>query len=145
MIRRGAQTREDSGVSIVTGFILNLGIATVAISLLLLLVAEPFTTVVESTRQNQLEVTSETLTAEFERADRLAQRGMEGNVSLEQPNVEYTATVDDSELRIQSDNVEVTSEYEVRTDPPDETEFTPRDDVQIRMEGDDGIEVVVNR
>lgn len=141
--------REDdsrSAVSITTGFIVNLGIATVAISMMLYVMQGPMTNLADDTKEKQLEVSSERIVSELERADRMARLGGDGEVRLDQPGVEYNVRFNDSvdpiEIDVYAEGVVVTSQYTGVTpiDPEDFDSSHPvvfdyeEDEIDVRIE-----------
>jgi len=136
--------RPNEGVSITTGFILNMGIAFIAISIMLLTMQGPMEEITESTRETQIRVTGEAIVADFERADRLV-RSLDDpdiEVEIEQPNVEYSVNVSSDELHMMTDNLNVTVEYggEKALDP--DSDFSSSADASITYD-DSADELVV--
>lgn len=88
---------DDEAVSITTGFIINLGIATVAVSIFLFHLQGLFVDVTDRSAETQLSVAGERLAEEIERVDRLSNRQgqSEINATVELPRFEsrYTAEI----------------------------------------------------
>jgi len=126
-------------VSITTGFILNMGIATVVTSLLLFSLQGPFEDIRESTKETQLEVTGERIVANLEAADRLERRGGTGEIPLDQPDVQYRAELSPgtNSVVLTSDRARVNLSYTGENDLPD-AEFSPSQDVDVVYDNSSG-------
>lgn len=80
MIRRNNST---DAVSISTGYIINLGVATIAVSIFLLLLQGVFADVTETASETQTSVVGEKLAEEIESVDRLAKKTGDGSPTAE--------------------------------------------------------------
>ncbi len=141
MIRRGS---DETGVSITTGFIINLGVATIAIGFMLFISQGTLTDVVDTTEENQLRVTGEQIVSDLERADRLARSGGEGTIDMEQPDVSYNVRItedtgnDNYLVNISSSRVLVSLQYTGEADVEDTpVEFSSRQNVRVSYEEDE--------
>lgn len=135
MIRR----QTDKAVSITTGFILNMGIATVVISLLLFSSQGVLVSIQEGTKETQMEVTGERIVANLEAADRLEREGSTGEIKLDQPGVGYNVELSEAtdSVVLTSDRSRVNLTYSGENDLPDE-EFSSTEDVVIVYDNSSG-------
>lgn len=80
MIRRGGNERDDAALSILIGYIVNLGVAALVVSLTFLLLQGAFNDVRGTAAQAEMVSVGENLASEIERVDVLSQRST-GNVT----------------------------------------------------------------
>ena len=72
---RTASRTDDEAVSVLVGYIVNIGIATLVISLTLLLLQGAFTDVRDRAVESEMQAIGESFAGEIERVDVLSQRG----------------------------------------------------------------------
>ncbi len=64
--------RSDEGSSIVTGYVVNLGIATVMVAMILFMMQGIFTDIFNAASESQIRVAGESISSDIQKADRLA-------------------------------------------------------------------------
>ncbi|MDZ7687355.1 MAG: hypothetical protein U5J64_01305 [Halobacteriales archaeon] len=87
---------DDTAVSVLIGYIINIGIATIVVSLTLLLLQGAFTDVRDRAVESEMEAVGESFAGEIERVDILSQRGSSGvstTVKVPQSETPYRMTV----------------------------------------------------
>jgi len=137
----------EKAVSITAGFIINLGIATTLIALMFFLFQGLFTQVQDDTAGSEIRVVGEKVSAELEKADRLAQQG-NGTIETKLPTFEqsYRLTItgeSDGQVILNSGSVQTDVNYSVRSDIVDEYSAANGGTINIRYEnaGDGRIEL----
>ena len=80
MIRRGEGERDDAALSILIGYIVNLGVAALVVSLTFLLIQGAFDDVRGTAAQAEMKSVGENLASEIERVDVLSQSST-GNIT----------------------------------------------------------------
>ena len=137
----------EKAVSITAGFIINLGIATTLIALMFFLFQGLFTQVQDDTAGSEMRVVGEKVSAELEKADRLAQEG-NGTITTRLPTFErsYTMTItgdSDGQVILNSGSAEVSVNYSVKSDIDDEYGNSNGGRIEMRYEnvGDGRIEL----
>ena len=120
--RKEENTRRDRAVSVTTGFIINLGIATTLIALMFFLFQGVFAQVQDDTAGSEMRVVGEKVSSELQKADRLAQQG-DGEIEIDLPSFEqsYSLNIEETddgngEITVNSGSVEVTVGYSVQSD-----------------------------
>jgi len=108
---RTTKRDRDDGSSITTGFVLNMGIATVAVSIMLLTLQGPMETIYDNTQETQMRVVGENIASEFERADRMLRDGGDPEVKVEIPDGDYEVRVRNNEIHLIGSRSNVTAEY----------------------------------
>jgi hypothetical protein len=137
----------EKAVSITAGFIINLGIATTLIALMFFLFQGLFTQVQDDTAGSEMRVVGEKVSAELEKADRLAQEG-NGTITTRLPTFErsYTMTItgeNDGQVILNSGSAQVSVNYSVKSDIDDEYGNSNGGRIEMRYEnvGDGRIEL----
>lgn len=107
----------DRAVTVTTGFIINLGVATTLIAVMFFLFQGVFAQVQDQTAGSEMRVIGEKVSSDLQKADRLAQRG-NGTVEMDLPEFEqvYTVTVTgdkDGQVILDSGTMEVSVNYSV--------------------------------
>lgn len=110
--------RREKAVSITTGFILNVGIATIAVSIILVSLQGFFTGVQDDSKETEMRVVGERVAWELEKANRLANDTTGGNVTIETDDVAaYRIQIKEESLRLDSSrggsNVNVSHDAEI--------------------------------
>lgn len=128
----------EKAVSVTAGFIINLGIATTLIALMFLLFQGIFTQVQDDTAGSEMRVVGEKVSAELEKADRLAQQG-DGTIDMRLPTFEqsYTMTITgerNGQVILDSGTMEVAVNYSVQSDIDDEYSTSNGGRVEIGYE-----------
>lgn len=124
MMRDRERTEDEEAISVLVGYVVNLGVAAAVVGLTLFLLQGAFTDVRGNAVEAEMEAVGENLAGEIERVDVLGQRGG-GNVSttarLPTASRPYTADVTSSAggngrivLSSGSDSVEVGFQNETR-------------------------------
>ena len=111
--------KTDDAVSITTGYIINVGVATIAISIFLFLLQGVFTDITGTASETRMRIVGEDLAGEIESVDRLAQRksGTEPSSVITLPSFDrgYTVTVTaedgDGILRLQTGGTNIAVGY----------------------------------
>ena len=137
----------EKAVSITAGFVINLGIATTLIALMFFLFQGIFTQVQDDTAGSEMRVVGEKVSAELEKADRLAQQG-NGSIDTRLPTFEqsYTVTItgeSDGQIILNSGAAEATVNYSVQSDIDDEYSTSNGGRIEMRYAnvGDGRIEL----
>jgi len=133
--------REDSAVSIVMGYVINMGVATVVISVFLLYLQGPMTDVVESTQESELEVIAEQISNDIQTAERAATTsgGAQGRMEVSSPRVErgYTVRVGGGQVNVTSNRRRVTADYNVSSVDVEGAEFSSSESPILRYNSTD--------
>lgn len=137
----------EKAVSITAGFIINLGIATTLIALMFFLFQGLFTQVQDDTAGSEMRVVGEKVSAELEKADRLAQEG-NGTITTRLPTFEqsYSLTItgeSDGQVILNSGSIQADVNYSVQSHIVDEYSTANGGSIKIRYEnvGDGRIEL----
>ncbi len=140
--------QEDSGVSITTGFILNLGIAVIAMSVFFYLGQGVYTNVQDQTAGTEIRVIGQKIAQDLESADRLSEFS-EGTIERDYPRIEHSYTVNvthdnasgNGTLELSARGVEATIDFYAENDvAPGKFEFTDTTTLDINY-GPGGIRV----
>lgn len=104
-------------VSVTTGFILNIGIATIAVSLILFSLQGLFTDLRENSQETQMSVVGEKMIWEMEKVDRMARlhEGSEGEVFVDASEVDiaYTMYIYEDNMTIESPDNSIVLKHDV--------------------------------
>lgn len=104
--------RRQQAVSITTGFILNFGIATIAVSIVLFTMQGFYTDLADDARETELHVAGERVVWELEKTDRIAQEGPDTDsmmyFSSDEIDQSYTFTVYEDNVTLYSGSNMVT-------------------------------------
>lgn len=90
---RRQTTTDTEAVSITTGYIINIGMGVVAISVLLFSLQGIFTDITDSAAETELSVVGEKVANEIEKVDRIAQRGGAADTQVRLPRFNNVYTV----------------------------------------------------
>jgi hypothetical protein len=83
----------ERAVSISTGYIINMGMGVVAISILLFSLQGIFTDITDMAAETEMEVVGEKVANEIEKVDRIARRGGSADTRVNLPNYDSAYTV----------------------------------------------------
>lgn len=98
----------SNAVSVTTGFILNVGIATLAVSLIMFSLQGMFTDLQEESAESEIRVVGENLAWELEKAERMAENEAEGELQYQSPRLGmYEIRVHESYLHLRKSNADV--------------------------------------
>lgn len=107
--------RRQQAVSITTGFILNFGIATIAVSIVLFTMQGFYTDLADDARETELHVAGERVVWELEKTDRLARSNPDDDsmmyFSSDDIDQAYTLTVNDDNITLNSGRTIITVEH----------------------------------
>ena len=94
---RGDETPDDSAVSVLVGYIINIGIAAIVVSVTLFLLQGVFTSAQDSAVESEMEVIGQSFASELERVDTIISNRTDANVSttvsLPESDNSYSLTV----------------------------------------------------
>jgi hypothetical protein len=134
----------ERAVSITTGFILNIGVATVAVSIIMFSLQGVFTDVRDDSQETQLRVVGERLVWELEKADRMAHlHDSEGAVYFESADLDgsYSISITDNNVTLSGDNSRVTLGHGVESGVDGTVELAGGQEHRIEYEPGDELEV----
>jgi hypothetical protein len=88
------KARKEKAVSVSTGFVINMGVASVILSFMMLNLVGPTDQLMDSTERSHLDAVGQSVVSDLETADRLAREGMNGTVEISSPEAgtEYTVS-----------------------------------------------------
>lgn len=130
---------DADGVSVTTGYIINLGTATTMIAVMFFAFQGMFTTVQDQTSGTETRTVGEKVAASLQKADRLADRGS-GTVEMSYPRFEnsYTVKITDNgggRVYVTTGTTNVSVEYSVDSDVKNlPYEFSDGERVEIQYE-----------
>lgn len=109
---------KDRAVSITTGFILNVGIATLAVSLILFSLQGLFADIREDSQETEISVAGERVVWELEKADRMARiHDADGRTFIKSDDVgSYRIRISQENVTVNSPNANVVLEHDVESD-----------------------------
>lgn len=139
---------KEKAVSITSGFVINMGIASVILSFMMLNLIGPTSQIMDSTERSHLEAVGESVVSDLERADRLSREGMNGTVEISIPEAGtgYTVELEEDggsyEVRVSSGSVTTSHRYTGKSEI-DGTPigFSSGMDVHVEMDPDGPLEV----
>jgi len=139
---------KEKAVSITTGFVINMGIASVIISFMMLNLVGPTDQLMDSTKRSHLDAVGQSVVSDLETVDRLAREGMNGTVEISSPEagtgytVELEEDGDGYEVKVSSGSVTVshryTGESEIDGTP---IGFSSGTDIRVEMKPNGPLEV----
>lgn len=145
---RNKKDDEPNAVSITTGFILNLGIATVAVGITLFLITGTYSDIRTSSAESELKVVGEKISAEIEKVHRMSnlQQNSNPSVELNMPDIDrdYTVNITSDTVQVYSGQAEVTLNHGADMDSQfdDGVVITPEITPVIRTNSNGELEVV---
>lgn len=114
----------DRAITVTTGFVINLGIATTLIAIMFFLFQGVFLSAQDQTAGSEMRIVGEKISTELQKADRLAQKG-DGNLEIDLPEFEQSYRVNitgdkKGQIILKSRATEVTVNYSVSSDIVDD-------------------------
>jgi len=142
------ERKKENAVSITTGFIINMGIASVVISVLVFNLSGPTGQILDLTERSHIEVVGKSVVSDLEEADRLARKGINGTVTIDQPEsgTQYTVEIEKEgggyDVRVSSGSLTTRHRYtgdsKIDGAPVD---FSSGTEVRVEMEPNEPLEV----
>jgi hypothetical protein len=117
-----SQKRKEKAVSVSTGFVINMGVASVILSFMMLNLIGPTDQLMDSTERSHLDAVGQSVVSDLETADRLAREGMNGTIEISSPEAGTGYTVkleedgDGYEVKVSSGSVTVGHRYTGESD-----------------------------
>lgn len=117
--RRTIETRDDDAVAITTGYILNIGVATLVIGVLVLSLQGTVDNVQDITHREQMEMTTEHVATRMAEADTIVQTGNNVNGTLIMDldtglgSRSFRITIRDDEILMSAGTANVSTTYNV--------------------------------
>jgi hypothetical protein len=137
------EERNDRAVSVTTGYMINLGIATTAVALFFFGAQGVYADIQENTAGTELLVANEKLVSELEKADRLADEGT-GNVTMDMPSMEstYEVKITDNTVYANGTSVQTSVGHSADIDPSVvPVEFSYHSSVRIEYSGGEVVDI----
>lgn len=141
MRRRNTRQRDTRAVSITTGYIINVGIATLVLSTLLLGMQGTFDNIERTTANTQSEAVAEKIAAEMVQADRLARVDAQssGMITFELRDSvggsDYSVEVTKDYVNISTDSHVTSLGYNI-TSEVNSSEFSGGGEIDVEYDGE---------